>query len=117
MPVRDPKTKLISVRLSESEYRALQTLCESREERSLSDFVRRSLQQLAGGQEQIDHNNRLHHAGAPRGLAAHNDIPYTEVDRDGFGATVTKAILELNRRTEALDRRVRRLGLMMAKRY
>jgi len=117
MPVRDPKTKLISVRLSESEYRALQNLCESREERSLSEFVRRSLQRLAGGEDPSDPYVRLHHAGTSHGAAAYQDGPFGDAGADGFGAAVAKAILELNRRTDALDRRLRRLGLMMAKRY
>lgn len=117
MPVRDPKTKLISVRLSESEYRALQSLCESREERSLSEFVRRSLQHLAGGEGQSDPYVRPSYAGISRGATAHPDGSFGDAGADGFGAAVAQAILELNRRTDALDRRIRRLGLMMAKRY
>ncbi len=117
MPVRDPKTKLISVRLSESEYRALQVLCESREERSLSEFVRRSLQRLAGGEQQRDTYVPLHYAGTSRDAPGRQDGPFVDAGGDGFGEAVAKAILELNRRTDALDRRIRRLGLMMAKRY
>lgn len=49
MTVLKPRTRLISFRLSDEEYRELAGLCESRGARSLSEFLRSALLKLAGG--------------------------------------------------------------------
>lgn len=118
MPVRDPKSKLVSFRLSAAEYRVLQDLCEAREERSISDFVRRSLQQIAAdGEEAAQTYLRAGRVAELRGQPEYDDTPSRPPEASDFGLTVTRALLDLNRKTEALDRKVRRLGLMVMKRY
>ncbi len=116
MPVRDPKTRLISFRLSEGEYQALQQLCNVNEARSLSDFVRDTVQSVAHGGDP-PHAEHLETSG-------NGNKPEPEADdtalSTGFGSNgweliFAKELLELSRRTDALDREVRRLRLLVNK--
>jgi len=49
--VLKPRTRLISFRLSDEEYRELATLCASAGARSLSEFLRSALLKMAGCRE------------------------------------------------------------------
>jgi hypothetical protein len=49
MSVINRKTRTISIRLSEDEYGALRTVCESQGVRSLSDFARAAIDHLIAG--------------------------------------------------------------------
>jgi len=53
MPVRNPMSRLISFRLSESEFQALQSVCDAQEARSLSDFVRTTVRWIAYNPAQL----------------------------------------------------------------
>lgn len=47
MKVLVPRSKLVSVRLSEEEYKRLQTVCGARHERSVSDCIRSSILEMS----------------------------------------------------------------------
>jgi Arc/MetJ-type ribon-helix-helix transcriptional regulator len=49
--VLKPRTRLISFRLSDEEYRELAKLCASRGARSLSEFLRSALLKMVGARE------------------------------------------------------------------
>ena len=93
MPVRDPMRRLISFRLSEGEYQALQRLCDAQEARSLSDFVRVSVRQIA--------------CSAPQ-------LPQESPGND-WTSRLARDIGHLSRKTDALDREIRRLKLLLEK--
>ena len=46
MPPPRPRSKMLSVRLSDDEYRELKTLCAIRDVRSVSEVARRAMQAL-----------------------------------------------------------------------
>ena len=93
MPVRDPMSRLISFRLSEGEYQALQRLCDAQEARSLSDFVRVFVRQIA--------------CSAPR-------LPQESPEND-WTSRLARDVVHLSRKTDALDREIRRLKLLLEK--
>lgn len=49
MPVLNPRSRKISVRLSEEEYTSLQRLCFATAERNVSDLTRRAVRELLSG--------------------------------------------------------------------
>ena len=116
MSVRNPKTRLISFRLSESDYRALQSLCDAREERSLSDFVRSTVQWMAYNGEPSHAN----HFGLPppedplMAGAANRTFP-RESGSNGWEPKIARDLLELTRKAAALDREIRRLSLLLTR--
>ena len=93
MPVRDPMSRLISFRLSEGEYQALQRLCDAQEARSLSDFVRVFVRQIASSTPQVPQES----PGNDWTLRLARDIAY------------------LSRKTDALDLEIQRLKLLLEK--
>lgn len=118
MSVLSPKTRLVSFRLSQKEYEELRVLCMAQQARSLSDFVRDSMQRF------------IHPADSPRtGYPAEGPHALFEVQPVGYGrrgvgypqqesamqsiAALTDMMLALHRRTEALDRQVSRLMALM----
>lgn len=114
MSVRNPRTRLISFRLSEDEYRALQCLCDAQEARSLSEFVRTSICWVACNADQLPADFfRLHAAGMALRPVMESETLSLEPGVDGMGERLASAVLHLNRRTDALDREIRRLGLLL----
>ena len=116
MRVRDPKSRLISFRLSESEYRALQEICDANEERSLSEFVRNTMHQITGN----GNRSQPAFAGAGpiwdlRGRVEYDDSRSQASDVNGTDLRLARALLDLSRKTDALDREVRRLGSLITK--
>ena len=118
MSVRHPKTRLISFRLSELEYRALQNLCEANEASSLSDLVRTTVRRVA-------HDGEPSSPGFPGFTRAQRLLPPATAEDDGlpaesggngWEAALAKEVLRLRRRTDVLDREIRRLSLLVAKR-
>ena len=114
MSVRNPRTRLISFRLSEDEYRALQSVCDAQEARSLSEFVRNSICWIAYNADQLPPDFfRLHPAGMSFRPGVDCDVLSLETPGgDGMEEKLASAVVHLNRRTEALDREIRRLGLL-----
>jgi len=49
MPVLNPRSRKISVRLSEEEYTSLRRLCFATAERNVSDLTRRAVRELLSG--------------------------------------------------------------------
>jgi hypothetical protein len=49
MPVLNPRSRKISVRLSEEEYTSLRRLCYATAERNVSDLTRRAVRELLSG--------------------------------------------------------------------
>ena len=116
MSVRNPRTRLISFRLSEREYQALQTLCEAKEARSLSDFVRTTVRWIV---DIGDPSNPGLLAiplakGSPRAVAEDDGLP-GEANGNGWEAALTNELLKLSRRSEVLDREIQRLRLLLTK--
>ncbi len=117
MPVRHPKTRLVSFRLSEPEYQALQNLCEARDASSLSDLVRATVRRVA-------HDGDSSHprvAGTTRAErllqpVAEDAGVQVEPDGDDWKAAIAKEVLKLGRKTDVLDREIRRLSLLITKR-
>lgn len=118
MSVLSPKTRLVSFRLSQKEYEELRVLCMAQQARSLSDFVRDSMQRF------------IHPADTARsGYPVEGPHALFEVQPMGYGrrgvgypqqetamqsiAALTDMMLALHRRTEALDRQVSRLMVLM----
>jgi hypothetical protein len=56
---------------------------------------------------------RLHPAGLRLRVAAENDTPSLERGSNTIEEDFASAVVHLNRRTDALDREVRRLGLLL----
>lgn len=115
MSVRNPRTRLISFRLSDDEYRALQSVCDAHEARSLSEFVRAGICWIAYHAEQLPKDLFGLHPSAPvlKAAAAAADALPEEPVREETGERLTEAVVHLHRRTEALDREVRRLSLLL----
>jgi len=116
MSVRNPRTRLISFRLSEREYRALQTLCEAKEARSLSDFVRGTVRWIV---DNGDPSNPGFHTippakGLPWALAEDDGLP-KESGGNGWGAALADELLKLSHKSDVLDREIRRLKLLLTK--
>lgn len=115
MSVRNPRTRLISFRLSEDEYRALQGVCDAQQARSLSEFVRTSVCWIACNADQLPEEFfRLHPAGMIR-AAAESETLSLDLDANGIKEDFASVVVHLNRRTDALDREIRRLGLLLRK--
>lgn len=113
MSVRNPRTRLISFRLAEDEYQALQNVCDAQQARSLSEFVRTSICWIAYNADQLPADFfKLHPAGI--GLRAESD-GRLESEPDGIEERLASAVVHLNRRTDALDREIRRIGLLFRK--
>jgi hypothetical protein len=112
--VRNPRTRLISFRLSEGEYRALQKLCDAREARSLSDFVRSVVRWMFTNGD-LSHLDHLDQPGAPPVPGTDNGTFSPESGSNGWEGTVVKELLQLSRKTDALDREIRRLSLLVTK--
>ena len=93
MRVRAPMSRLISFRVSEGDYQALQRLCDAQEARSLSDFVRVFVQEIA--------------CSAPQ-------LPQ-ESPGNGWTSRLARDVVHLNRKTDALDREIQRLKLLLEK--
>ena len=116
MSVRYPKTRLVSFRLSELEYRDLLNLCETNEASSLSDLVRKTVQRIARDGDPSS-------PGFPGTTRAERLLrPGTEDEGlpsgsvDGWGVTLAREVLKLSRKTDVLDREIRRLSLLVRKR-
>ena len=116
MSVRDPRTRLISFRLSEGEYQALQRLCDAKEARSLSDFVRGTVQSLAhGGDPSHAELPEPSYNGDKQEAAGDAVTLSTEFSSNGWELIFARELLALGRRMDALDREVRRLRLLVNK--
>jgi hypothetical protein len=114
MSVRNPRTRLISFRLSEDEYQALQSLCDAHEARSLSEFVRTSICWISYNADQLPAGFfRLHLAGMALRSVVESETLSLEPGGDGMGDRLASAVVHLNRRTDALDREIRRLGMLL----
>jgi len=116
MSVRNPMSRLITFRLSESEYRSLQSLCDAQEARSLSGFVRTTVRRIAQNAEQLP----------PEGLEAYpspqlqrpmtdNGAHPPESGSNGREARLATELLNLRRKAEELDREIQRLGMLLTK--
>ncbi len=114
MSVRNPRTRLISFRLSEGEYKALQSLCEAREARSISEFVRGTMQGMAqnGDPFGAEHPDTPTGAEAPQHATGRTGPP-PESGSNGWELLFARELLELSRRTDALDREMRRLSRLL----
>jgi Arc/MetJ-type ribon-helix-helix transcriptional regulator len=116
MSVRNPMSRLISFRLSESEYQALQSVCDAQEARSLSDFVRTAVRRIAQNAEQTPEEClEAYPVTLLQRPAADNGARRPESESNGREARLASELLNLRRKTEALDREIRRLGLMLTK--
>ncbi|MGA2480831.1 MAG: hypothetical protein ABSG63_18965 [Spirochaetia bacterium] len=116
MSVRDPMSRLISFRLSESEYQALQSVCDAQEARSLSDFVRTTVRWIAHNAEQLQPEFiETSPAAGPLRPVAGNGARFPEAGSNGREARLASEVLSLRRRTDALDREIRRLGRLLTK--
>ena len=114
MSVRHPRNRLISFRLSEDEYRALQGVCDAQQARSLSEFVRTSICWIACNADQMPEEFfRLHPAGMGLRSSAESETLPLEPGASGVGEDFASVVVHLNRRTDALDREIRRLGLLL----
>jgi hypothetical protein len=114
MSVRNPRTRLISFRLSEDEYRALQSLCDAHEARSLSEFVRAAICWIAYNAEQLPRDFfKLHPATITLRPVTESEALSPEPVRDGTVDPIADAVVNLNRRTDALDRELRRLSFLL----
>ena len=115
MSVRNPRTRLISFRLSDDEYQALQSVCEAHEARSLSEFVRAGICWIAYHADQLPKDLFGLHPSPPLAKAAAAEVetlPEEPVQEEP-GDRLAEAVVHLHRRTEALDREVRRLSLLL----
>ena len=113
MSVRNPRTRLISFRLAEDEYQALQNVCDAQQARSLSEFVRTSICWIAYNADQLPADFfKLHPAGMTLRAVAENETRFPESDNDGMEDRLASAVVHLNRRTDALDRELRRISLL-----
>ena len=78
-----PRSKMISVRLSEDEYREIKTLCAIRDARSVSEMARKAMQALLsdGSNLPLDpHLQELHsRVGALDGRVARLDREVTRL--------------------------------------
>ncbi len=99
MAVRNPRTRLISFRLSQDEYRSLQALCDALEARSISAFVRAA---ICGVVQTwlVDVSGR---AAEPAGDGSSGC---------GYRDTV---LARLNPRSDARDEEVRRLAALSSR--
>lgn len=114
MAVRNPRTRLISFRLSDEEYQALQSLCEAHEARSLSEFVRAGICWIAYHADQLPKDLfGFHPAPAAPKLAAESDALPAEAGSEETGGRLAEAVVDLHRRTDALDRELRRLSSLL----
>ena len=113
MSVRNPRTRLISFRLSEREYQDLQTLCEAKEARSLSDFVRTTVRWIVDNKDPS--NPGYLAVPLARGTPAEDDGLPVENGGNGWEAELAKELLKLSRRSDLLDREIRRLSLLLPK--
>jgi hypothetical protein len=118
MSVLSPKTRLVSFRVSEKEYEELRVLCMAQQARSLSDFVRDSMQRYI---HPADPPRSAYPAEGPHALFQVQPITYgrrtaaypqQETAMQSIAA-LTDMMLALHRRTEALDRQVNRLIAQM----
>ncbi len=113
MSVRNPRTRLISFRLAEDEYQALQSVCDSQQARSLSEFVRTSICWIAYNADQLPADFfKLHPAGMTTRPPADTEPLFLEPEPERIEARLANAVVHLNRRTDALDREIRRIGLL-----
>lgn len=113
MSVRNPRTRLISFRLSEHEYHALQSLCDAREARSLSDFVRSTVKRMS--QNGDPSRAEFPDAAETPEPGTGDSVLTPESGSNGWELMFARELLELSRRTDALDREIRRLSLLLAK--
>jgi hypothetical protein len=109
-------SRLISFRLSESEYQALQSVCDAQEARSLSDFVRTTVRWIAYNPEQLPPECLGPYPAAKlRRPVAGDGAQLLESGSNGRDARLARELLSLRRRADALEREIRRLGLFLAK--
>lgn len=105
MPVLNPRTRLITFRLSDREYRRLRAVCDAHHARSLSDFVRSGvcwiLRESNQGLAEIIAN-----AQAAEALAASRSQPEDYEPGD-------EAVQKLERKMNSLAREVRRLSKLL----
>ena len=114
MSVLSPKTRLVSFRLSEKDYEELRVMCLAQQARSLSDFVRDSMQRF------IHMADSPQTGSPPEGRRTlfdeygHRSVVYLQQESAMQSiASLTGMLWALHRRTEALDRQVSRLMLLM----
>jgi hypothetical protein len=116
MPVANPKTRLISFRVSEHEYARLRTLSNAQGAHSLADFVRTSVCWIM---ECVPPGlGSVAHAGGPAGSFSHLNYPPAlagmVADQTSLSPEVLSGqVLALQLRVELLDREVRRLGTIL----
>ncbi len=119
MSVANPRTRLISFRLSERDYARLQRLCTSQGARSLADFVRASVCWA------MDHNDQraMQASGqpSPRPSLAEADAPTAALtpsaDRTHASMeTLASLLLGVQWRVESLDRGVQDLVALLRER-
>lgn len=117
MSILTPKTRLVSFRLSQEEYDGLRALCHAQRARSMSDFVRDTMNSILDRWEKASAET-AEPADGP-GLGARRErremppqaVPQDETRRE-MGA-LSDMLWSLHRRTEALDRQVSRLFLLL----
>lgn len=117
MSILTPKTRLVSFRLSQEEYDGLRALCHAQRARSMSDFVRDTMNSILDRWEQASAET-AEPADGPvsstwreRREAPPQAAPQDETRRE-MGA-LSDMLWSLHRRTEALDRQVSRLFLLL----
>ena len=114
MPVRNPRTRLISFRLSEREYQALQSLCDAKEARSLSDFVRTTVRWILSNDDVVNPGfSTLPRANGLSQAFAKEGGPPLQAGGDGLDVALARELLKLSHKSDALDREIRRLSLLL----
>jgi hypothetical protein len=117
MSVANPRTRLISFRLSEQEYVRLQALCATQGARSLADFVRESVCWAMEncpqrGPQLVD---KFPLRPSPAGGKAHTVFQSTSAARplEAF-ETLANLLLELQWKAESLDQEIRDMAMLLS---
>jgi len=114
MSVRNPRIRLISFRLSDDEYQALHRVCEVQQVRSVSEFVRTSICWIASNADRLPPDFFGPPAvGTVLGPDLESETLRLKSGAKGMATDFASAVVYLNRRTDALDREIRRLGLLL----
>lgn len=119
MSVLNPKTRLVSFRLSQEEYSELCALCSEQRARSISDFVRDSMHWILGRADESRYpspgRDPLHRfMDAQPTPASRPGVSYLGRTTAQFDfSALADMLVDLHRRTEALDRQVHNLALLI----
>lgn len=108
MSVLNPKTRLVSFRLSQQEYSELCALCAAQQARSISDFVRDKMHWL------LEQHGESASPAGPELLFPANGRPGPSYSAQHPSlqdfSSLIGMMVSLHRRTDALDRRVHHLA-------